>query len=206
MHQSALQNLQVDNQVGMISLVCKRCRMLTLSRLQPRFGDKPLKSQVVCPQNRTAVLKWLIQSYQVHAVFASRFGALWIYRSFFARLSRYLHVVCVGYRVVSFDISHISKRVLTLHTLASPIFLMQILNENFAVSNIEIVSNTYDRGFFCSSVLHRARYPSTSNTIDLQQKYSSTSIDLSVDRTLPLQPSTRTTNHTNHASTVVPSC
>ena len=33
---------------------------LTLEKLQSRFGDKPLKLQVVRPQNGTAVLKGLI--------------------------------------------------------------------------------------------------------------------------------------------------
>ena len=33
--------------------------VLTLSEPQSRFGDKPLKYQVVCPQNGTAVLKGL---------------------------------------------------------------------------------------------------------------------------------------------------
>ena len=33
--------------------------VLTLLEPQPRFGDKPLKFQVVCPQNGTAVLKGL---------------------------------------------------------------------------------------------------------------------------------------------------
>ena len=32
---------------------------LTLLQPQSRFGDKPLKFQVVCPQNGTAVLKGL---------------------------------------------------------------------------------------------------------------------------------------------------
>ena len=33
---------------------------LTLLEPQSRFGDQPLKLQVVCPQNGTAVLKGLI--------------------------------------------------------------------------------------------------------------------------------------------------
>ena len=34
--------------------------MSTLLKLQSRFGDKPLKFQVVCPQNGTALLKALM--------------------------------------------------------------------------------------------------------------------------------------------------
>ena len=36
-----------------------RERVLTLLEPQSRFGDKTLKFQVVCPQNGTAVPKWL---------------------------------------------------------------------------------------------------------------------------------------------------
>ena len=35
-------------------------RALTLLEPQSRFGDKPVKFQVVCPQNGTSVLKGLI--------------------------------------------------------------------------------------------------------------------------------------------------
>ena len=38
------------------------CWVLTLLEPQSRFGDKPLKFQVVCPQNRTGVLKGLTES------------------------------------------------------------------------------------------------------------------------------------------------
>ena len=34
-------------------------RLLTLLGPQPRFGDNPVKFQVVCPQNGTAVVKGL---------------------------------------------------------------------------------------------------------------------------------------------------
>ena len=37
----------------------KRERALTRLELQSRFGDTPLKFQVICPQNETAVLKGL---------------------------------------------------------------------------------------------------------------------------------------------------
>ena len=39
--------------------ILERCK-LTLLEPHPRFGDAPLKFQVVCPQNGTAVLKGLI--------------------------------------------------------------------------------------------------------------------------------------------------
>ena len=39
--------------------ISDRLSSLTLLEPQSRFGDKPLKLQVVCPQNGTAVLKGL---------------------------------------------------------------------------------------------------------------------------------------------------
>ena len=38
---------------------------LTLLEPQSRFGDKPVKFQVVCPQNGTAVLKGLCGEYGI---------------------------------------------------------------------------------------------------------------------------------------------
>ena len=47
----------------MYTKACERAtsdvRVLTLVEPQSHFGDKPVKFQVVCPQNGTAVLKGL---------------------------------------------------------------------------------------------------------------------------------------------------
>ena len=46
-------------------------KALTLLEPQSRFGDKPLKFQVVCPQNETAVLKGLSPLWKQQEVFKS---------------------------------------------------------------------------------------------------------------------------------------
>ena len=51
---------RIGTDAGCVLVSTGRKDGLTLLEPQSRFGDKPLKSQVVCPQNGTAVLKGLM--------------------------------------------------------------------------------------------------------------------------------------------------
>ena len=61
--------------LAIVLVIAEVCRcialptgLLTLLELQSHFGDKPLKFQVICPQNGTAVLKGLISICVLHRI------------------------------------------------------------------------------------------------------------------------------------------